>query len=299
MSRVGSTRSVHSRCPQRSDIKISSINPKEEDDSSSDDDSDCDDNDSYNDPLTSRAVHNKKRRHRVYLFSFREILSEVFRRYLAHVLETRGNQQPGGVGFENLTNLLIAEIEFGFWSPDSSMEMALDLRQKHQISKCQPLYLSESEKYMSEQNRLIEDNGFKKAPCPNADQTFIMGCWENYMTNEINIWEKRPTDTEPCLPIVHPSKKRKLPSVCPPVYLFALSLSLSLLTLLFCLFFVLGYRWFNDERLNNDPETVHVNGEEAFPSNRVILHHLNIPFSQPFDNWFSYERHAVIDAMER
>ena len=122
------------------------------------------------------------------------------------MLETRENQQPGGVSFENLVNLLIAEIEFGFWSPDSGPQMALDIRQKEQISKCQPLFVSESKRYKTEEARLVGFDKFKLAPRPNADQLFLMACWDNHMTTQTGNWERRPTETEPCLPVVHPSK---------------------------------------------------------------------------------------------
>ena len=196
-----------------SESTTSVIDPGSDDyyDVSSDDEnpynSDDDDNDENNfDPLTSHAVYNRKRRQRIYLFSFRELLNEVFRRYLTSVLETRENQQPGGVGFENLVNLLIAEIEFGFWAPDSGAQMSLDIWRKEQISKCQPLFISESEKYKTEEARLIGFDRFKLAPRPNADQLFLMGCWDNFMTTQTGNWERRPIETEPCLPVVHPSK---------------------------------------------------------------------------------------------
>lgn len=157
-----------------------------------------------NDDDQKKKTVQEKQRHRIHIFTFRPIFDEKLRKQIQTVLNDAEMPQKVPVQPSDLTDLLISAIEFGFLAPDSGLQMSMDCDTKERMSIHSANFLVESSRYRCNEQRLVGNNDFVKAPMGNVEQIWMMAAFDVKLLVDNGDFGRPAIES---LPIIHPRKK--------------------------------------------------------------------------------------------
>ena len=135
-----------------------------------------------------------------HIYSIRPILQSTLMEQKDNIFREHGCNVRAR---EHLTHK-ISQMEIGFLSPDSALEMSLEADKRDKVVWRDHPYLEKTPVFREEQKKL--QTHIAGPPLANPSQTYLMALWGQHQVEE-NQWSDFTQD-EP-LPITHPGKEKK------------------------------------------------------------------------------------------